>query len=191
MNLYDVIMSPLEALFLGQVRSEIMASAHGDVLEAGIGTGANSRYYDYSAVRRLIGLDREYSPKLGPKHPETIFTFAHGDIEYVPFEDGRFDCVVATLILCTTDLEKSLAEIKRVLKPGGLFIFIEHVRPEGSLAGALSDRLNRVWPKVANGCNLNRRTGEAIMQNGFIAVRMRQKCGGIFIYGTAATPHGV
>lgn len=102
----------------------------------------------------------------------------------MPFASGRFDCTVATLLLRTADVEKSLREIRRVLKPGGLFLFVEHVRPKGETAGRLFDVLNTVWPALANGCNLNRGTDEALAQSGFSHVRMERK-GGVFCYGSA------
>lgn len=184
MNFYDMAMGPLEALFLRGIRSEIIPLAHGNVLEVGIGTGANFPFYDYSKISNLTGLDCEYSPALA-RHTGVKFTFSAGNIEKMPFAAGSFDCAVVTLILCTVDIEKSLQEIKRVLKPNGLFIFIEHVRPSGKLAGAVFDAVNKVWPKMAHGCNLNRETDVQLEKSGFSNMHIKKKSGGIFCYGWA------
>lgn len=185
MNVYDLFMSPLEFFLLGGIRSEIISCAEKNVLEAAIGTGANSRYYDYARIHSIIGLDREYSPELEQRHPKGKFCFTTGNMEQIPFEAERFDTVVATLVLCTVNMEKSLHEIKRVLKPGGKFLFIEHVRPSGIVPGRLFDALNKVWPKIANGCNLNHLTGDAIKQSGFASLDMKYAGNNIFIYGVA------
>lgn len=186
MNAYDLAMRPLEALVLRDIRSAVIPCAKGDVLEAGIGTGANFRYYDYKKIRSLTGLDRECSPELERAAGEK-FVFSLGSIEEMPFSENSFDCVVATLVLCTVNLEQSVREVQRVLKPGGTFIFIEHVRPAGTFAGKLSDALNRVWPKMAHGCNLNRRTDAVLRQSGFADLRVAWRWGGIFCYGIAKT----
>lgn len=184
MNFYDLEMGPVEATFLRGIRSEIIPLAHGAVLEAGIGTGANLPFYDYAKISGLTGLDCEYSPALD-RHTGEKFTFSTGSIEEMPFAAGSFDCVVGALILCTVDIKKSLQEIKRVLKPKGLFIFIEHVRPSGKIAGAVFDAANRVWPKMAHGCNLNRDTDMKLKKSGFSHMHIKKKCGGIFCYGWA------
>ena len=182
-----MFMSPLEAWFLRDIRAGIIPSAAGDVLEIGIGTGVNGQYYDYSRVNSLTGLDCEFSPEVDRHYPKEKFSFALGDIERLPFDARRFDSIVATLILCTVNLEKGLNEIKRVLKPGGQFIFIEHVRPPGAMKGKLFDMVNRVWPSFAKGCNLNRRTDAALAGSGFADVRIKRACGDVFIYGSAMT----
>ena len=185
MNLYDMLMSPLEALLLREIRAEIIPSAYGDVLEAGIGTGANGRFYNYDRISSLTGLDREISSELWKPHHKEKFVFALGDVAHIPFKAERFDCVVATLVLCTADCEKSLHEITRVLKPGGRYMFIEHVRPKGMIGGRLCDACNGAWTRFARGCNLNRRTDAMLYRAGFADIRMKQRCGGVFIYGAA------
>lgn len=184
MNVYDLVMKPVESLILHEVRSELVPLAEKNVLEIGIGTGVNLPYYDLSRVSSITGLDQEYAKEL-ERCPTEDFSFVVGDIERLPFAASSFESVVVTLVLCTVDLDKSLQEIKRVLKPGGVFIFIEHIRPHGKLAGGLSDGLNRVWPKLAHGCNVNRRTDIALQENHFSDIHIRYKGAGIFCYGYA------
>ncbi|MCB0830669.1 MAG: methyltransferase domain-containing protein, partial [Solirubrobacterales bacterium] len=85
-----------------------------------------------------------------------------------PFEDDTFDTVVETLVLCTVaDPEKTAAEIRRVLKPGGRFLFMEHVRSDKPRLGRLQDRLENPWKKIADGCHCNRRTVPMLRGSGF------------------------
>lgn len=182
MNIYDIAMMPLEAWVLKKMRSEIMPSAYGDVLEVGIGTGVNLRYYNPAKIRSLTGLDRQCSPELERRAGKN-FSFYQGHVEEMPFAERQFDTVVATLLFCTAHIEKSLGEIQRVLKPGGLFIFIEHVRPKGARAGKIFDFANGSWTRIADGCNLNRRTDEILRQSGFSDLAIGES--GVFRYGTA------
>ena len=185
MNVYDIAMMPLEAWVLKKMRSEIMPCAHGDVLEAGIGTGVNLRYYNPAKIRSLTGLDRQCSPELERRAGKN-FSFYQGNVEEMPFTGGQFDTVVATLLFCTANIEKSMGEIQRVLKPGGLFIFIEHVRPKGARVGKFFDFANGAWKRIADGCNLNRRTDEILRQSGFSELTIKES--GVFRYGTAKKP---
>ena len=185
MNIYDIAMMPLEAWVLKKMRSAIMLSAYGDVLEAGIGTGVNLQYYNPAKIRSLTGLDRQCSPELERRAGKN-FTFYQGNVEKMPFAEGQFDTVVTTLLFCTADIEKSMSEIQRVLKPGGLFIFIEHVRPKGARAGKIFDFANGSWARIADGCNLNRRTEEILKESSFSDLIIMER--GVFRYGTAKKP---
>ena len=185
MNIYDIAMMPLEAWVLKKIRSEIMPSAYGDVLEVGIGTGVNLQHYNLANIRSLTGLDRQCSPDLEPRAGKA-FAFYQGNVEEMPFAENQFDTVVATLLFCTADIEKGMGEIQRVLKPCGLFIFIEHVRPTGVRTGKVFDFVNGAWTRIADGCNLNRRTDEILQQSGFIDLTIGES--GVFRYGTAQNP---
>jgi len=84
----------------------------------------------------------------------------------LPFADASFDAVVSTLVLCTVrDLPRSLAEIRRVLRPAGKIYFIEHIRADG-FAGRVQDAIKPVWSYFAAGCNVNRRTERAFDEAG-------------------------
>ena len=159
-----------------------MPSAYGDVLEVGIGTGINLQYYNPAKIRSITGLDRQCSSALERRGGKN-FAFYTGDVEKMPFAERQFDSVVATLLFCTADIERGMCEIQRVLKPGGLFIFIEHVRPKGARAGKFVDFANPAWRRIADGCNLNRRTDEILRQSGFSDLTLGE--GGVFRYGTA------
>ena len=88
--------------------------------------------------------------------------------EQLPFADAQFDTVVSTLVLCTVnDVPRALTELRRVLKPGGRLLFIEHIRSEEPRLAAWQDRLNRFNRIVAHGCNCNRSTLDSIRAAGF------------------------
>lgn len=106
MDIYDIVMMPLESWKLKKMRAEIMPSAYGDVLEVGIGTGINLRYYNPAKICSITGLDRQCSPTLERRAGKN-FAFYSGDVEKMPFAEGQFDTVVATLLFCTADIKKS------------------------------------------------------------------------------------
>lgn len=95
--------------------------------------------------------------------------------EQLPFLDDSFDAVVSTLVLCTVaDPARSLAEIARVLVPGGQLLFIEHVRAQTPRLGWVQDHVNPIQRAFAHGCNCNRRTLEAIRAAGFTVDKLER-----------------
>jgi ubiquinone/menaquinone biosynthesis C-methylase UbiE len=152
-------------------RRRVIGAAEGRVLEIGIGSGLNMPLYGPS-VRSVIGL--EPSPELlrmarkraaaAPVPVELVEASA----EALPLDPGSFDSVVTTWTLCTIpDAGRALAEIRRVLKPGGALLFVEHGRaPEPGVAW-WQDRLDPLWSRVAGGCHLNRKIDDLISASGF------------------------
>ncbi len=170
---YDRIMAAEERNGLADWRETLLAGVSGDVLEIGGGTGANLEHYPSRLhTLTIIEPDEHMRAKLEPKlalHPELHASIEMCDAETMPFESGSFDHVVSTLVLCSvTDVEATLAEIMRVLRPGGTLIFIEHVaataRPKRL---RWQERLAPAWKRLAGGCNLTRRTGPLIEAAGF------------------------
>ena len=155
---YDWFLSASEQAGLRDMRRELLSEASGRTLEVGAGTGLNADLYP-SAVTELVLTepDRFMADKLRRKHPGTQVIEAPA--EQLPFEDDSFDTVALTLVLCTVpDPAAGLREIGRVLRPGGRFLFLEHVRsPEPGLA-RWQDRLHRPWRLFGDGCNCNRDT---------------------------------
>ncbi|MBI4361695.1 MAG: class I SAM-dependent methyltransferase [Euryarchaeota archaeon] len=174
--LYDRMMAANERRVFSRLRPWVLEGISGDVLEIGAGTGAGLPHYPRGA--RLVAAEpdpymlqqaRERARALGRP-----VEFHPAGAEELPFPDGSFDSVVGTLVLCTIpDPAQALGEVRRVLRPGGAYRFIEHVRHE-DWRGALEDGLTPIWRVVSAGCHLNRRSGEAIRGAGFKAVRSRE-----------------
>jgi ubiquinone/menaquinone biosynthesis C-methylase UbiE len=159
---YDRFMARSEQVTMQAWRRELLAPVHGEVLDLGAGTGANLPFFDRDAHIVAMEPDAAMAKRLrakarGLSHVEIV----NAEAERMPFADGAFDAVAATLVLCTVrDLERSLDEIHRVLKPGGALYFLEHVADD---AHALSQRLlDPAWRALAGGCHLTRRTDDAI-----------------------------
>ncbi|MGH3344132.1 MAG: methyltransferase domain-containing protein [Carbonactinosporaceae bacterium] len=167
--LYDALSRCGERAWVGPVRAELVRDLTGEVLEVGAGTGLNLRHY--RAASRVVAAEPDPSMRrrLRSRIPEARVPVevSHAAAEELPFENGRFEAVVYTLVLCSVgDLERALAEARRVLRPGGRFVVFEHVRAPGRMGG-LQDRADAVWPRIAAGCHLNRDTGAAIERAGF------------------------
>ena len=154
---------------MGERRVRLLAGARGAVLEVGGGTGANLAHYRGVDRVTVVEPDPYMRKKLGPKAATAsvpVEVSAAG-AEALPFPDGSFDTVVSTLVLCTVpDQALALGEIRRVLRPGGLLLFIEHVRAEGAMA-RWQDRIVPLWERLLGGCHPNRDTVAAIEEAGF------------------------
>jgi ubiquinone/menaquinone biosynthesis C-methylase UbiE len=176
--IYDRMSRSQEKGFLGAMRDGALAGLHGDVLEIGAGTGANFEHYPTGL--RVTALEPD--PFMMKRAREKLSALARTDIrlEERPAEDlppdAKFDAVVSTLVLCTVDdVDRSLAEMRRVLRPGGELRFIEHVRAQG-VVGRIQDIIKPVWRYFGAGCNPNRRTVEVLQRAGFdVTVIERRK----------------
>ena len=153
----------------------------GSVLVDGCGVGTYlARLVPVSGF--VTGLDIEYPRVVDSSAFTPNVLCAAG--EYLPYKSESMDVVFSHEVLeHVQDDAMTISEMVRVLKPGGLFIFIEHVRPKGARAGKFFDFANPSWTRIADGCNLNRRTDEFLRQSGFSDLTLRE--GGVFRYGTA------
>jgi len=167
---YDRQVAKVERAGLGELRQKSLADASGRVLEVGSGTGTNLPYYgpgvesltvtepEPAMLRRLEQRVREQAPKA---------KVVRAPAEQLPFEDDTFDVAVSTLVLCGVDDQaRALGELRRVLRPGGRLIFIEHVRSDEPGLARWQDRLNGLNKFVAC-CDCNRRTLDSIKAEGF------------------------
>lgn len=169
-----------------------MRTVCGTVLEIGAGTGANLPHYDFSKIDQLHLSDRTLTnsvqtpvPTLVPTNG-TEFFYHEVDVQELPFGDATFDHVVFTLVFCSVpDPERGLAEVRRVLKPGGRLVFIEHVRPDAGLLRKAVDALNPAWCSFNGECNLNRDTLELIRCAGFTIEEVRHGGRGLLVDGVA------
>src|SRR5215210_4288162 len=167
--LHDPMNASMERRWMGGRRRRLLAGASGAVLEIGGGTGANLPHY--RDVDRVVVTEpdpfmrKRLGQKLGDARVPVEVSAAGA--EALPFPDGSFDTVVSTLVLCTVpDQEAALDEVRRVLRPGGRLLFIEHVRAAGS-AARWQDRLEPLWRRLLGGCHPNRDTVAAIEEAGF------------------------
>ena len=171
--LYDGMSRSEEKGFLGEMRRNLLAGVSGDVLEIGAGTGANFEHYP--ATARVVALEpdpfmlKRAEKKLAELGRANI-TLQRGPAESPPFPDASFDTIVSTLVLCTVaDPARALEEMRRVLRPGGRVLFIEHVRADG-LGGRVQDAIRPLWGWFGAGCHPNRRTEETLRDAGWDVV---------------------
>jgi ubiquinone/menaquinone biosynthesis C-methylase UbiE len=152
-------------------RRRVVPSARGRVLEIGFGSGLNLPFYG-PGVSALVGIDpsaplaRLAAPLLSAvPFPVEVVT---APAEDMPFDDASFDSAVVTWSLCSiADPVAALVQVRRVLKPAGALLFIEHGRSSDARIAAWQARLNPVWRRVAGGCNMNRAIDTVLTEGGF------------------------
>jgi SAM-dependent methyltransferase len=160
--LYDPFLWFGEKRGMAALRRRLLAEARGEVLEIGAGTGLNLPHYP----RDLDGLVlAEPGARIGGhidlgRAPAGVpARLERAPAEELPFADSSFDTVVSTLVLCTvTDPERAVAEVARVLRPGGRLLFLEHVRAESGWRAAMQRRSAGAWAAFADGCRCDRET---------------------------------
>ncbi len=161
--IYDLLGGPIEKKpLIREQRRKLLAAADGRVLEVGAGTGFNLPHYpaaihDLTITDAMDGMLRRAERRAANTGRHVTATKA--SVDELPFEDGSFDTVVASLLLCSVDDQsRALAEIRRVLRPGGRYLFLEHVRSTDPKIAHSQDRYEGLWGKVAMGCHPNRET---------------------------------
>jgi ubiquinone/menaquinone biosynthesis C-methylase UbiE len=185
---YDMFMIPFESLRLSKRRNSLISIAHGNVLEVGVGTGVNFKHYHYNHINKLDLLDISLTDKVKtyifPK--QLNITLNELSVEHLPFNDDTYDFVVFTLVFCSVPNPLAgLSEIRRVLKPGGKIIFMEHVLPHSHSLKKIFHRLTPTWENLAHGCHLTRETLKDIRSIGFTIDNSERFFKGVFISGIA------
>ncbi|HLZ34150.1 MAG TPA: class I SAM-dependent methyltransferase [Nitrospira sp.] len=166
-RLMDWVMSGEE---FQRLRASLLRHVHGGVLEIGFGTGLNLPHYpDNISSLSIVDPAQILPDRLAARRAAAAFPVHthYTDAETLPFPDRQFDSIVSTWTLCTIpDPVKALQEIRRVLKPAGIFLFLEHGRSDDAGVAAWQDRLNPIQNMIGCGCNLNRRIDRLIEQGG-------------------------
>ncbi len=161
---------------IGDHRRRLLAGLTGRVLDVGAGNGLNFPHYP-ATVTQVLAIEPE--PYLrrqalaAARQAPVPIQVVDGTAEALPAPDGEVEAVVASLVLCTvTDLDQALAEVRRVLRPGGTLRFYEHVRATDPRLARWQDRLERPWGWLVGGCHPNRDTVAAITAAGLQVVQL-------------------
>lgn len=181
--LYDFMCRGLEP-----TRKRVLAGVRGRVLEIGAGTGLNFPIYpaDVSVVAFEPDADmlRRALPRRRSARARVSLMAAFG--EALPFRDASFDTIVSTLVFCTiADPHSAARELRRVLKPGGRFHFLEHVRASTRWLASMQDGIEPVWPWFFGGCHVNRDTASIFRAAGFDLGAIEISKRGAFLSGVA------
>lgn len=164
---------------LHRQRQKVVPLAHGHVLEIGIGTGLNMRHYDRQKVLQLTGLDpavhmHHLARKRIQKAGLSVNLLALS-ANTIPLDDHSIDTIVMTYTLCTIpDPVPALQEMRRVLKPGGKLLFVEHGLAPDESVRKTQNRVQPIWGPLAGGCHLNRNIPELLTQAGFKTEQLEQ-----------------
>lgn len=158
-------------------RRRVIPMAEGRVLEIGVGSGLNLPFYGRN-TERVIGIDPAArllwrARKAAAASPVAV-KLLECSAEAIPLGSRSVDTVVSTWTLCTIpDVQRALRELRRVLKPGGRLLFVEHGRSPDPHVCSWQDRLTPAWRRIAGGCHLNRAIGPMIEESGFAIVEMK------------------
>jgi len=179
---YDRVMLKAEQACLAEWRQELLGRVQGEVLEVGAGSGANIPFYHESVSSLVLSepdphMRKQLSERLKQRRERQGSRVCAGTAEQIEADDESFDCVVTSLVCCSVaDLDACLLEIRRVLRFGGSFIFMEHVAAEpGSSRRRWQNRINPLWRRVMGNCHLNRETEQAILAAGFEITRIERE----------------
>ncbi len=180
-SVYDIFEQPMELMLFKKWRTEVLSSLKGKCLEVGVGTGKNIPFYSDDIDMTAI----DFSEKMLEKAKDKAYAmkrninFFHMDVQNMDFKDNTFDCVFTTCVFCSVpDPLKGLMEIKRVCKPDGKIIMIEHVRSEKKVIGLIMDIFNPITVNLY-GANINRKTVENVRNAGFTQVKVTNLAGEI------------
>ena len=170
--LYDLNMAVFERACLKSWRRGLLKHVYGEVLEVGAGTGANIDHYSDQVTRLVLTepdkhMRRILERKVSKRGLEKV-QVSDGTAQQIRAEDESFDCVVTSFVCCgISNLGTALEEIKRVLKPGGYLVFLDHTAcAEDTSARHWQNRIYAIW-RMIGGCHVNLETEEAIVKAGF------------------------
>ena len=170
--IYDRLDESAERQFLAALRRRLLTEARGRVLEVGAGTGRNFAHYPHPEVKEVVAVEPD--PHMRRRAEARVAAAAvpirltEGTAESLPVPDGSIDVIVSTLVLCSVDEpDAAIGEWRRVLRPRGSVLLIEHMRSDVPSRARIQDLLTPVWRRIAANCHLNRRSLAAIDRGGF------------------------
>lgn len=188
-RLLDLVMRALDRAGVAGARWRIAGGARGDVLEIGIGSGLNFHVYPADATvhgidasAAVLALAEDRARRLG-RSP----LLGTADAARLPYPDASFDTVVATFVLCSVDdVQGTLHEAHRVLRPGGTVRLLEHARSHLPLLAGAQRRLAPAWARASGGCRLDHDVRRAVRDAGLRVVEERRRAGGVLVEIVAA-----
>lgn len=183
-RLLDLVMAALDRAGVARARHRVAGAARGDVLEIGIGSGRNLHVYPADATvhgidpsAAVLALAKARGRDLGRAAALTI-----GNAGRLPYPDASFDTVVATFVLCSVDdVDATLREARRVLRPGGTVRLLEHARSDHPRLAHAQGRLAPAWARASGGCRLDHDVRESVRAAGFRVVSERRRAGGLLV----------
>jgi ubiquinone/menaquinone biosynthesis C-methylase UbiE len=194
-RLYARMAAGFEARGNAEHRDELLAGLTGRVVEVGAGTGLNFGRYP-ARVSEVIAVEPEpylrAKAELAAKDAPVAVTVVDGVADRLPVEDASCDAGVASLVLCSVpDPAAALAELYRVIRPGGELRFYEHIRSASPRLARVQRAIDVVWPHVAGGCHASRATMDAIEAAGFTIERARRFTFRPSVATTPTSPHAL
>lgn len=186
---YDTLDDGPLASLLGMdgQRQRLLSRARGDVLEVGVGTGINLKFYDSARVHSLTALDISEKMLEQARSKRSLLggtrsTFIQGSVEDLPFPDDTFDTIIDTFSLCVySDPGRAIAEMKRVVKKDGNVLLLEHARSKAPLLGAYQDLTAESVATLGKGCYWNQDVDAILKSNGLILSNREEYLGGLLV----------
>jgi len=174
--LYERIAAEMEKAGVAKIRARLVGELRGRIVEIGCGTGLNFAHYDASAEVVAIEPLAEFRDMAHERAAQAAaqIEVVDGDAQALPFADATFDAGLVTLVFCSVrEPARGLAELRRVVRPGGSVALFEHVRSERRSVSLIQEIVNPLWWRAMDGCNLNRDTLATVRAAGFTIESVR------------------
>lgn len=188
-HIYDWAMWPLEHLLYARQRMRLFTPLRGAILELGSGTGANLHAYDCSANVTAIEIELTATQAAQERQAPQHVRFVVGDGQRLPFADEQFDYVTTALVFCSLpEPAAALDEIRRVLRPHGRLIQLEHTCTGHAAPDWILDHIAPAWKAMTGGCHINRDTAGLLQQRGWHIARHERHAAGLVRVLEATAP---